>query len=150
DRRFGLTIVGLALLRRSLRWRLGCGGRMTVGDARATTNHQKSFGTLNLNELSRPLIVIAQMLGDGLIMAILSFLSFSFVILHSDTAPTQYLPYIASTIGTTIIMIAISAGSKVYDVFDEFNRFEVLRSTIKCVAFVILMLTAALFIFKVS
>jgi len=123
---------------------------MTVGDVRVATNHQKSFRTLNLNELSRPLIVIAQMVGDGLIMAILSFLSFSFVILHSDTAPTQYFPYIASTIGTTIIMIAISAGSKVYDVFDEFNRFEVLRSTIKCVAVVILMLTAALFTFKVS
>ena len=49
-----------------------------------------------------------------------------------------------------MIMIAFSARSGVYDVFDDFNRFEVLRSTIKCAAVVMLMLTAALFIFKVS
>src|SRR5215472_3455947 len=101
--------------------------------------------------LSRRSIVVLQMLGDGVIMTISSYLSFIIVArLHSGIGPIQSFPYIVSTIGTTMIMIVISARSGVYDVFEEFNCFEVLRLTLKCVAMVALVLTAALFIFKVS
>jgi Undecaprenyl-phosphate glucose phosphotransferase len=124
---------------------------MTVGSIRARTNKQKILRLFNVSEFSRRSIVLLQMLGDGLIMTMLSHLSFSFVTyVHSNIGPPQSFPYIASTIGTTMILIGISACSGVYDVFDELNRFEVLKSTIKCVAVVILMLTATLFIFKVS
>jgi Undecaprenyl-phosphate glucose phosphotransferase len=123
---------------------------MTV-DISAATNDQGNFRTFKLSELSRPFIVVAQMLGDGLIMSILSYLSFSFVTyVNGGAAPTQYFPYVISTIGTTMIMIAVSARSGVYDVFDKINNFGVLIATMKCVVVVILMLTAALFIFKVS
>jgi Undecaprenyl-phosphate glucose phosphotransferase len=124
---------------------------MTIGHIRAATNQWKTFRTLNLNGFSRTFMVAIQMLGDGLIMISLSYLSFRLVrYTHNEATSIQYFPYVASTIGTTVIMIAISARSGVYDVFDEFDRFEILRSTIKCVSLVILMLTAALFIFKVS
>jgi len=124
---------------------------MSVGNIRTITNDQKYLRLFNLNEVSRRSIVILQMLGDGLIMIMLSYLSFSFVThLHSDTVSPQPFPYVASTIGTTAILIGISACSGVYDVFDKFHRFEVLKSTIKCVAVVFLILTATLFIFKVS
>ena len=151
SRRLRLTIIGLARLRRLYTVNVNRGDRMAVDYIRAGTHDQKTLGTSNLRRFRRRTIIVLQMLGDGLILSILSFLSFSLVTcMHSNTAPTQYLPYIASTIGTTVMMIAISARSGVYDVFDEFNRFEVLRSTIKCIAVIILMLTAALFIFKVS
>src|SRR6516165_1970120 len=122
------------------------GGRMSVGNIRIITNNQKYLRLFNLNEVSRRSIVILQMLGDGLIMTMLSYLSFSFVThLHSDSVPPQPFPYVASTIGTTTILIGISACSGVYDVFDEFRRFEVLKSTVKCVAVMVLILTATLF-----
>ena len=45
--------------------------------------------------------------------------------------------------------MVISASSGVYDVYES-NRFDILRATIKSVAIAMLMLTAVLFIFKVS
>src|SRR5260370_38587992 len=45
--------------------------------------------------------------------------------------------------------MVISASSGVYDVYES-SRFEILRATIKSVAIAMLMLTAVLFIFKVS
>jgi Undecaprenyl-phosphate glucose phosphotransferase len=124
---------------------------MTAGEIRAGTNDRKIFKPFDLRKLSRRNVVILQMLGDGLIMTILSYLSFSLVMhVHGDTPAIQSFPYLASTIGTSAIMIALSARSGVYDVFHDFNRLEVVRSTIKCAAVVMLMLTAALFIFKVS
>ena len=124
---------------------------MTVGSIRTRTNDQKFLRLFNVGEVSRRNIVILQMLGDGLIMTTLSYLSFSFVThLHGDIGPSQSFPYVASTIGTTTILIGISACSGVYDVFDKFSRFEVLKSTIKCLAVAMLIFTATLFIFKVS
>ena len=115
------------------------------------TNDRKILRPFNASEFSRRSIVLLQMLGDGLIMTTLSYLSFTFIAyVHSNIGPAQSFPYAVSTIGTTLIMIGISARAGVYDIFDEFNRFEVLRSTIKCVAVAILMLAATLFIFKVS
>ena len=124
---------------------------MTVGSIRDRTNDQKFLRLFNLREVSRRGIVILQMLGDGLIMIMSSYLSFKFVThLHSDIGSPQPFPYVISTIGTTTILIGICACSGVYDVFDEFSRFEVLKSTIKCATVTMLIFTATLFIFKVS
>jgi Undecaprenyl-phosphate glucose phosphotransferase len=124
---------------------------MTVGGICAGTNHRKFLRPFNSSEIGRRSIVALQMAGDGLILTILSYLSFSFVTyINGDSSSIRPFPYIASTIGTTTIMIAISARTEVYNVFSEFNCFEVMRSTIKSVALVLLVLTAALFIFKVS
>src|SRR6516225_1662896 len=98
---------------------VGGGGRMTVDGIRAKTNERIILRLFNVSELSRRSIVLLQMLGDGLIMTMLSYLSFSIVTLHSNIGSLQPFPYVVSTIGTTTIMIGISACSGVYDVFDE-------------------------------
>jgi Undecaprenyl-phosphate glucose phosphotransferase len=123
---------------------------MTIDGIRARTNDRKILRPFNVSELSRRSIVLLQMLGDGLILTMLSYLSFSIVTLHGNIGLPQPFPYVVSTIGITMIMIGISACSGVYDVFDEFKRIEVLKSTIKCVSAVILVFTATLFVFKIS
>jgi FlaA1/EpsC-like NDP-sugar epimerase len=59
------------------------------------------------------------------------------------------LPYFASTVGATVIIILGFARSGVYDLFDEFKGIGILR-TVKCLVVVILLLTACLFILKIS
>jgi Undecaprenyl-phosphate glucose phosphotransferase len=124
---------------------------MAVRDIPTTGNDGKIFGIFNFNEFSRTLIVAAQMAGDGVILTTLSYVSFSFS-MYPHYAPEylEYLPYFASTVGTTIIVIFGFARSDVYDVFDEFNSIVILRSTLKCLVVVILLLTACLFILKIS
>jgi Undecaprenyl-phosphate glucose phosphotransferase len=124
---------------------------MTIGEVRAGTGNRKPLIPSIVNEFSRTSMVAAQMVADGVIMTSLSYLSFMLVrYTHGDAALIQFFPYAISTIGTTMIMIAISVRSGVYDVFNEFDRYEIVRSTLKSIALVILILTAALFIVKVS
>jgi Undecaprenyl-phosphate glucose phosphotransferase len=124
---------------------------MTLGEVHAATDNRQPLIPLIVNEFSRTSMVAAQMAGDGVIMTSLSYLSFILVrYTHEEGALIQFFPYAISTIGTTMIMIAISVRSGVYDVFNEFHRYEIMRSTLKSIALVILMLTAALFIVKVS
>ena len=124
---------------------------MAVRDISTAGDDGKAFGISNFREFSRTLIVAAQMIGDGVILTTLSYLSFSFSIYPNYEAQyIAYLPYFASTVGTTVIAICGFARSDVYDVFDEFNSFRILTSTVKCLIVVILLLTACLFIMKVS
>ena len=124
---------------------------MAVRDISIAGDDGKAFGISNFREFSRTLIVAAQMIGDGVILTTLSYLSFSFSIYPNyGSHYNEYLPYFASTVGTTVIAICGFARSDVYDVFDEFDSFKILTSTVKCVIAVILLLTACLFILKVS
>ena len=124
---------------------------MTLGEVRAATGNREPLIPLIVNEFGRTSMVAAQMVGDGVIMTSLSYLSFILVrYTHDDGVLIQFFPYAISTFGTTMIMIAISVRSGVYDVFNEFHRYEIVRSTLKSIALVILILTAALFIVKVS
>jgi Undecaprenyl-phosphate glucose phosphotransferase len=126
------------------------GGNMTVELVPTVENERKTSGTFNFDGLSRTLIAAAQMAGDGLILTTLSYVSLSLVIYaHHDSRYVGYFPYLVSTVGTTVIMIFAFARSGVYDVFDEFKRIGIFR-TVKCLVLVILLLTACLFIFKVS
>jgi Undecaprenyl-phosphate glucose phosphotransferase len=124
---------------------------MTVGDIPIAGNDRKTSRTFNLDEFSRTLIAAAQMVGDGVILTTLSFVSLSLVTSMEHHASTYLfnLPYFISTAGTTIIMICGFARSGAYNVFDEFKGIGILR-TVKCLAVVILLLTACLFILKVS
>src|SRR5215469_8715317 len=89
-RRLRLTIVGLAQLCGYYPAEVSRAGQMTVRDTRFAINHQKTARPFNLNALSRRSIVILQMLGDGLFMTILSYLSLSSVTyLHISTGPIQ-------------------------------------------------------------
>src|SRR6266446_6223682 len=123
---------------------------MTVGETLTAGNDGKPR-TFNFDELSRTLIVVVQMVSDGLILITLSYLSLSLVT-YIERHETTYLfeiPYFVSTVGTTIMMVLCFARFGVYDVFEEFKRIGILR-TVKCLVLVILLLTACLFIFKVS
>jgi Undecaprenyl-phosphate glucose phosphotransferase len=124
---------------------------MTVGDITTTANDRMTSRTLNLDEPSRTLIAVVQMSGDYLILTTLSYASLSLVtyIEQHETRELFNFPYFVSTIGVTIVMIFGFARSGVYDLFDELKRIGILR-TIKCLVVVILLLTACLFIFKVS
>jgi Undecaprenyl-phosphate glucose phosphotransferase len=114
-----------------------------------TGNDGKIFETLSFHELSRTLIAAAQMVGDGLILTALSYVSFNLVMHIHHEVNTSYIPYFVSSLGVTILMIFSSARSGVYDVFDELQRIGIFR-TLKCLAVVILLLTACLFSLKVS
>jgi Undecaprenyl-phosphate glucose phosphotransferase len=123
---------------------------MTVGDIPTTARGANTFSTLNLDEVSRTLIAVIQMVSDGLILTALSYASLSLVYqIHEEAVHIEYLLYIILTSGATVIMIFGFARSGVYDLFDEFKRVGLLR-TIKCLVLVILLLTACLFIFRVS
>ena len=123
---------------------------MTVRDIPTEGNDGKISRTVNFDPFSRTLIAAAQMAGDGLILTMLSYLSLRFVIYPYGSDHIAYFPYFVSTVATTIIVIVFCARTEVYDVFDHFNRIEILRSTTKCLVEAILLLTACLFILKIS
>jgi len=103
---------------------------MTVGDIPIAGNDRKSSRTFNLAEFSRTLIAAAQMVGDGLILITLSYVSLSFVtyIQHHETVNIEYFYYFVLTIGTTITVIVGFARSGAYDVSDAFNCVGTLKS----------------------
>ena len=123
---------------------------MTVGEIPTAGHNPKILKRFNFNPFSRTVIAVAQMVGDSLLLTALSYLSLNLVIYARDeTVYVHSFAYLSCTIGTVIVLMVISASSGVYDVYES-NRFEILKDTVKCVAIVMLMLTAVLFIFKVS
>ena len=119
-------------------------------DRKAVGTLNLAVGTLNLNEVNRTLIAAAQMVGDGLILTTSSSLSLLFVISYHRNEGIEYLPYFLWTVATAIIEIVFCTRYGVYDVFDEFRIFERLSSSVKCLVKAVLLLTACLFILKVS
>jgi Undecaprenyl-phosphate glucose phosphotransferase len=123
---------------------------MTVDHLSTAGNDRKTFRTYNVHELSRTLIAAVQMVGDGLILTALSYGSFTLVMyVHPEAVYVGYLPYLSLTAAATVFMIFGSARSGVYDVLDEFQRIGILR-TLKCLTVVILLITACLFVLKIS
>jgi Undecaprenyl-phosphate glucose phosphotransferase len=124
---------------------------MTVRDVPAAGNNPQTSRTLNFDEFSRTLMAVVQMVGDAIILTTLSYASLNLVtyLEHHETGYLFNFPYFASTVGATVIMIFGFALSGVYDLFDQFKGIGILR-TVKCFVMVILLLTACLFILKVS
>jgi Undecaprenyl-phosphate glucose phosphotransferase len=123
---------------------------MTVGEIPTTGHDRKALKSFNFNPFSRTVIAIAQVVGDGLLLTTLSYLSLNLVTYARDDSVNIYsFMYIVCTIGTIIVLVAIAASSGVYDVYES-SQLEILRATIKCIAIAMLMLTTVLFIFKVS
>jgi Undecaprenyl-phosphate glucose phosphotransferase len=119
---------------------------MTVGHIPS----RKTFRTFNFDEPSRMLIAAAQMIGDGLILTTSSYLSFILVLyVHHEAVYIGYSPYFVLSVAANVLLISGSARSGVYNVLDEFQRIGILR-TLKCLAVVILLITACLFILKIS
>ena len=132
-----------------MRRKQAAGDNMTVGDIPIAGNDRKTSRAFNFGELSRTLIAAAQMAGDGLILTTLSYISLSLVI-YQEHHQVEFFPYVVLTVGTTIFVIFRFARSGAYDVSDAFNYVGTLRSTVKRLVEVILLLTACLFILKVS
>src|SRR6202022_3525796 len=104
---------------------------MTVGHIPTVGNDRKTFRTFNFGKLSRTTIAVAQMIGDGLVLTMLSYLSLILVIYlyhetviyaYHETIHLEYLPYVLPTVSTTIIIIFYFARSGVYDVFCDPKR----------------------------
>jgi Undecaprenyl-phosphate glucose phosphotransferase len=123
---------------------------MAVEDIPTAANDRQTLRTVKLNDVSRTLIAAAQMVGDGLILTTLSYLLLRCVVSYHADQHIEQLPYILGSVVTTAIMIVFSTRWDVYDVFDDFKVIERLRSTVKCLVKAILLLTACLFILKVS
>jgi Undecaprenyl-phosphate glucose phosphotransferase len=124
---------------------------MAVRDIPTSGNGRKISGTVGLDELSRTSLAVAQMVGDSLILTMLSVISLYLVLYpHYDVEYTGYFLHVFSAAFATIIMIFGFARSEVYDVFGEFKLSKTLTSTVKCLVVVILLLTACLFILKIS
>src|SRR5713226_5170991 len=124
---------------------------MSIGDISIAGDDRRTSRSPNVRESSRTLIAVAQMVGDGLILTMLSYLALSFVIYlqHHETRDIEYFSYFVFTLSTTIIMIFGFARTGAYDVSDPLNCAGTLRSTVKRLVEVILLLTACLFILKV-
>src|ERR1700736_4663950 len=103
---------------------------MSIGDISLAGNDRKTSIAPNFREPTRTLMAAAQMVGDGLILTTLSYLSLSFVIYtqHQETKYITYFLYLLLTVGATMIMVVRFARSGVYDVSDAFNRSGIFRS----------------------
>jgi Undecaprenyl-phosphate glucose phosphotransferase len=124
---------------------------MAIREIPTSENGRKTSGTVCFDELNRTTVAVLQMVGDGLILTVLSTISL-YVVLYTNYnfEYTGFLPHTFSTVFATIIVILAFARSEVYDVLGEFDIIKTLKSTVKCLAVVILLLTACLFILKVS
>jgi Undecaprenyl-phosphate glucose phosphotransferase len=125
---------------------------MSIGDISLAGNDRRSSIAPSFHEPTRTLMAAAQMVGDGLILTTLSYLSLSFVIYtqHQETKYIAYFLYLLLTVGTAMIMVFRFARSGVYDVSDAFYRSGIFRSTVKHFVEVILLLVASLFVLKIS
>src|SRR5260370_23550076 len=93
---------------------------MTVGEIPTAGHDRKILKSFNLNPFSRTLIVIAQMVGDGLLLTTLSYLSLNLVTYaRAETVYIHYFAYVVCTIGTILFLMVVSASSGVYDAYDS-------------------------------
>jgi Undecaprenyl-phosphate glucose phosphotransferase len=125
---------------------------MSIGDISLAGNDRRTSIAANFREPTRTLMAAAQMVGDGLILTTLSYLSLSVVIYtqHQEAKHIAYFPYLLLTVGATMMMVFRFARSGVYDVSDAFNVGVIFRSTVKRFVDVILLIIASLFVLKIS
>jgi Undecaprenyl-phosphate glucose phosphotransferase len=123
---------------------------MTVSDIPIARKDPKPFTSFNLDEFSRTVVAGAQMAADALILTTLSFLSLGVVVYLRRHEGISYYLYLFPTIGASLTLVFSLARSGVYDVFNAFDRIGALRSTVRRLFEVILLLTGCLFILKVS
>jgi Undecaprenyl-phosphate glucose phosphotransferase len=124
---------------------------MVLEDRWSTTNKVKSLRNFSFdNKCSRTLIAGTQMVGDAVILVGLSSVSLFLVIYPQHVTSQQVILYVLMTVSTTIFVISRCARYGVYDVFTESKWISVVKTTGKCLLKAILLLTAFLFVFKIS
>jgi Undecaprenyl-phosphate glucose phosphotransferase len=124
---------------------------VSIGQILSLENKRGVSRIFNFGQYTRTKMAVAQMTGDGLILILASYLSYRLVLYPKHQFEyIEYFPYSLLTIGTTIVAIFSFALSGVYDILEGRNSAAILRCTIKCLVTVLLLLTACLFIFRVS
>jgi Undecaprenyl-phosphate glucose phosphotransferase len=124
---------------------------VSTGQILSIENNREIPRIFNFGHYNRTLMAVAQMAGDGLILILASYLSYRLVLYPKNQFEyLEYFPYFLLTIGTTILMILSFALSGVYDVLDGRNSVVILRATVKCLVTALLLLTACLFLLKIS
>jgi Undecaprenyl-phosphate glucose phosphotransferase len=87
---------------------------------------------------------------DSLVVPISSFLSLSFTIFVLRHDGIDFYIYVLPTAAATIVLVFNLARSGVYDTFNAPSPLGALRSTIRRLLEVVLLLTGCFFVFKVS
>ena len=124
---------------------------MSTGQILSVENNREISRIFNFGRYNRTLMAAAQMAGDALVLTLASYLSYRLVLYpYHQFEYLEYFPYFSLTIGTTILMILSFALSGVYDVLDGRNSVLTLWFTVKCLVTALLLLTACLFILKIS
>src|SRR5215472_7194002 len=127
---------------------------MTVRDVLVRHKDRNAVGALraflHVNEFSRSMIAAAQMATDSFIVPISSFLSLSFTIFVLRHDGIHFYLYVFPTAAATIVLVFNMARSGLYDIFSTASRLGMLRSTIRRLLEVVLLLTGCLFVLKVS
>ena len=123
---------------------------MVLEDRWSTTNEGENSRTFIFDKFSRTLIVGTQMVGDTIILTILSYVSLFFIIYPQYMTYKQSILYTSMTVCTTIFVISRFISYGVYDVFTESRWISVFKTTGKGLLKAILLLTAFLFAFKIS
>ncbi|MBV8890712.1 MAG: undecaprenyl-phosphate glucose phosphotransferase [Acidobacteria bacterium] len=113
-------------------------------------NDSESSSTFSFYKFSRALIVGTQMVIDAIILTGLSSISLFFVLYPYDITYQQAILYVLMTVCTTVFVISRFASYGIYDVFTESKWLPIIKTTEKCLLKAILLLTAFLFVFKIS
>ena len=103
-----------------------------------------------LDETGRTFFAVVQMVADGIALLCLSYVSLSVAIVvgHHNPRYVEYYSYLFPTIATAICMVFLFARAGVYDVFND--SLSVLRSTLKYLLQMMLVLVGCLFVAKLS
>jgi Undecaprenyl-phosphate glucose phosphotransferase len=123
---------------------------VSAGQILSADSHGEISRNFNFVQYYRTMMAVAQMVGDGIILSLSSYLSFRLVLYPYHEFQIEYFPYFSLTIGPTIVMIFYFALSGAYDVLERRNWAAILRSTVRCLITVLLLLTACLYFLKIS
>jgi Undecaprenyl-phosphate glucose phosphotransferase len=123
---------------------------MVLEDRWSTTNEGKSSRSFSPDNFSRTLIVGTQMVGDAIILTGLSSISLWSALYPINITLQLGILYTLMTACTTIFVISRFVNYGVYDIFTEPKLIMIVNTTIKGLLKAILLLTAFLFVFKIS
>jgi Undecaprenyl-phosphate glucose phosphotransferase len=127
---------------------------MTVRDVLERESDRNAIGAVlsrvRFDEFRRTGIAIAQMATDGLLVPISASLSLCFTTFVLRHEGIHFYLYVFPTVAATVVLVFNFARSGAYDIFNTYGRLGLLRSTIRRLLEVVLLLTFCFFVFKVS
>jgi Undecaprenyl-phosphate glucose phosphotransferase len=125
---------------------------MSVGELPIPGSNRGPHRTLSIEEFNRTFFTLSQMLADGFALVLLSYVSLSVALRlgRHDAQYAEYYIYLLPTLAVTVSVVFAFARSSVYNVFNGLGQFGVLRTSVKLLLEVMLLLIGCLFILKMS